>query len=237
MDPIAGLAHRQPASRRRSPPPLAPPPLVDLPLWGVSPLDSRAAPRPCRASSLCLTRVCGLLVIGLRDIGRWPRIVTAWQQLHGTACLTCINAAPPVPPRPHAPMLRCPQQPAAIGAGVLSLPFAFRAAGWAGGLLLTAAVAAVEGFTMVSAAAAPTCSWGMHSSHAAAALMRLWRPPSSMLLRLRRPPPSMLLRLLPPPPPLLLLLTPAALPQSNQLRSTCLRVTPSGLGPKPTQTW
>lgn len=36
----------------------------------------------------------------------------------------------------------------AIGAGVLSLPFAFRAAGWAGGLLLTAAVAAVEGFTM-----------------------------------------------------------------------------------------
>ncbi|KAI7840595.1 hypothetical protein COHA_005745 [Chlorella ohadii] len=37
---------------------------------------------------------------------------------------------------------------AAIGAGVLSLPFAFRAAGWAGGLLLTAAVAAVEGFTM-----------------------------------------------------------------------------------------
>lgn len=88
VDPIAGLAHRQPASRRRSPPPLAPPPLVDLPLWGVSPLDSRAAPRPCRASSLCLTRVCGLLVIGLRDIGRWPRIVTAWQQLHGTACLT-----------------------------------------------------------------------------------------------------------------------------------------------------
>lgn len=38
--------------------------------------------------------------------------------------------------------------PAAVGAGVLSLPFAFYAAGWAGGLLATAAVAAIEAFTL-----------------------------------------------------------------------------------------
>jgi hypothetical protein len=51
---------------------------------------------------------------------------------------------------PHNPFSHHALQPVlvAIGAGVLSLPFAFRAAGWAGGLLLTAAVAAVEGFTM-----------------------------------------------------------------------------------------
>lgn len=53
-----------------------------------------------------------------------------------------LSTAATVPRRtPHA---AC----AAVGAGVLSLPFAFRAAGWAGGLLLTLAVAAVEAFTL-----------------------------------------------------------------------------------------
>lgn len=43
----------------------------------------------------------------------------------------------------------CPlPSPAAVGAGVLSLPFAFRAAGWAGCLLATLAVAATEAFTL-----------------------------------------------------------------------------------------
>jgi hypothetical protein len=37
---------------------------------------------------------------------------------------------------------------AAVGAGILSLPFAFRAAGWAGGLLATFGVAAIESFTL-----------------------------------------------------------------------------------------
>ncbi|KAL4420656.1 hypothetical protein ABPG75_010312 [Micractinium tetrahymenae] len=36
----------------------------------------------------------------------------------------------------------------AVGAGVLSLPFAFFAAGWAGGLLATIAVASIEAFTL-----------------------------------------------------------------------------------------
>ncbi|KAL4451420.1 hypothetical protein ABPG77_009492 [Micractinium sp. CCAP 211/92] len=36
----------------------------------------------------------------------------------------------------------------AVGAGVLSLPFAFYAAGWAGGLLATATVASIEAFTL-----------------------------------------------------------------------------------------
>eukprot|EP00887_Chlorella_sp_A99_P007320 scaffold2.g7320.t1 len=36
----------------------------------------------------------------------------------------------------------------AIGAGVLSLPFAFQCAGWAGGLLSTVFIAAVEAFTL-----------------------------------------------------------------------------------------
>lgn len=35
-----------------------------------------------------------------------------------------------------------------MGAGVLSLPFAFYAAGWAGGLLATATVASIEAFTL-----------------------------------------------------------------------------------------
>ena len=37
---------------------------------------------------------------------------------------------------------------AAVGAGVLSLPFAFRCAGWAGGILATLLVAATEAFTL-----------------------------------------------------------------------------------------
>ena len=36
----------------------------------------------------------------------------------------------------------------AVGAGVLSLPFAFRCAGWAGGLLILGSVAALEAYTL-----------------------------------------------------------------------------------------
>ena len=50
----------------------------------------------------------------------------------------------------HAPpsRLALPARLAAIGAGVLSLPYAFRAAGWAAGIIATFAVAGIEGLTM-----------------------------------------------------------------------------------------
>lgn len=49
------------------------------------------------------------------------------------------------PPADHAANM---VPAAAVGAGVLSLPFAFREAGWAGCLLMTLAVAIIEAFTL-----------------------------------------------------------------------------------------
>ena len=42
----------------------------------------------------------------------------------------------------------------AIGAGVLSLPYAYSAAGWAGGLISTLVIASIEAFTLCEAAPA-----------------------------------------------------------------------------------
>jgi hypothetical protein len=56
----------------------------------------------------------------------------------------------PTPPACHVrrPARRSPPAAPAVGAGVLSLPFAFRCAGWAGGLVLTFSMAAAEAFTL-----------------------------------------------------------------------------------------
>ena len=56
----------------------------------------------------------------------------------------------PTPPACHVrrSTRRSPPAAPAVGAGVLSLPFAFRCAGWAGGLVLTFSMAAAEAFTL-----------------------------------------------------------------------------------------
>lgn len=123
---------------------------------------------------------------------------------------------------------------------MLSLPFAFRAAGWAGGLLLTAAVAAVEGFTMVRWAGLWLVWWNMNMCSCVP-----WTPACAFgqlprcSRRLGQPFPC---------------LQPHAVGWSricslccNQsvailalcpcLRSTSSLATPSGPAPKPTQTW